>query len=72
MKFSVLDSTLGTVVLFARASHLSRLDLFPSGVESAREWVTLGGFGLGLDMKIKLLTKEGVSVSELRTTMMSS
>jgi methylated-DNA-[protein]-cysteine S-methyltransferase len=174
MKFSMLDSTLGTVVLLARESHLCRLDLFPLGPGSAREWLarefpeakessglfrevaallrryfegepvefnvpvdiaglgaftemvltetrkvpygkttsygtiarrlgcggaaravgqalhrnpipvvipchrivkgdgSLGGFGMGLDMKIRLLAREGVSVPELRTTMMLS
>jgi methylated-DNA-[protein]-cysteine S-methyltransferase len=174
MKFSMLDSTLGTVVLLARESRLCRLDLFPTGAEGAREWIahafpeakespglfreaeallrryfegepvefdipvdttgigaftrrvlaetrkvpygwtasygtiarrlgcggaaravgqalhrnpvpvvvpchrvvkgdgSLGGFGMGLGMKIRLLAREGVSVSELRTTMMLS
>jgi methylated-DNA-[protein]-cysteine S-methyltransferase len=33
---------------------------------------SLGGFGLGLDMKIRLLAREGVSAPELRATMMLS
>ncbi len=33
---------------------------------------SLGGFGLGPDLKKKLLAKEGISVSELRTSMILS
>lgn len=39
MKFSVLQSRLGSIVLFARNDHLAQLDLFPSGSPAdARAW----------------------------------
>ena len=37
MKFSVLDTDLGAVLLFAREIHLWRLDLVPSGPADARQ-----------------------------------
>jgi methylated-DNA-[protein]-cysteine S-methyltransferase len=37
MKFSILDTELGTVVLFARVRYLSRLDLLPPSRGEVRE-----------------------------------
>lgn len=171
MKFGILESVEGAMVLLSRNDHLSSLDLFPSGNDAAREWIarefpeavespvhfkaammllrrylqgepvefdfpvdlgglgrftgkvleetrkvpygktasygtiarrignaaaaravgqalhrnpvpvvipchrivkgdgSLGGFGMGLDLKVRLLAREGVSVVDLRTTM---
>jgi len=40
VKFNIFDSGVGTIVLFARSSLLSRIDVFEAGVESARAWIT--------------------------------
>jgi len=39
MRFTLLDTDLGTVILFARTRHLSRLDVLPSSPGEAREGV---------------------------------
>ena len=39
MKFSLLESDFGSIVLFARENHLSRLDLVASGPAEARSQV---------------------------------
>jgi hypothetical protein len=86
MKFSMFDSDLAIVALFSRSTYLLPAQPLDDGQALHRDPIPVvipchkvingigspGGFGMGSDMRIRLLEHEGASASGLRTTMMLS
>ena len=86
MKFSMFYPELAIMVLFSRSTNLRPAQPLDDGQALRRNPIPVvipchkaingigspGGFGMGSDMKIRLLEREGASASGLRTTMMLS